>query len=484
MLRSGHVVATLAWSALAVAGDSGCAIPEELVTQGVSASLIARADEAATPVCSTGPIRCLAHAVSAAGTGRLVADATSPSGYGPADIQDAYRIDPAMGGTPTVAIVIAYGYTALASDLAVYRAQYGLPACTTATGCLRIVNQQGQAAPLPPNPPPSDDWTIETALDVDAVSAACPRCRLLVVQATDSNSDSMYLAEDAAAALGPAVISNSWGGPEDTTVAAGEAHFDHPGIAIFGAAGDDGYNDQLSTTGAGPDYPGTSAHVISVGATRLVRSATARGWSEAAWAVNAMGTSAGGSACSGKIAKPSYQTDSPCAFKASADVSAVGDPATGLAVYNAANAGWLTVGGTSAASPLVAAMFAMTGHGGETSGEFVARNAAMFNDVVQGSNGTCSAGRLCNAGAGWDGPTGYGTPNAAALLGATGGGGGGGGCAAGGGGAGGLAGLALGLALTVRRRRSCSARSSGAVRGRAPAAHRVRRQLTPPPAMK
>ena len=394
-------------------------------------------------------------------------DALLPTGFGPPDLQAAYKIlpDKIVATKPTVAIIDAYGYPALESDLAVYRSFYKLPACTVANGCLKIVNQQGQTAPLPAPPPPDDDWTVETALDVDMASAACPLCNILVVQADDTGSG-LFFAQDAAASLGATVISNSWGGPEQpgtppSDLAQTEAFFMRPGIAIFVSAGDDGYNDG----GDGPDYPGTSAGVIAVGGTRLTRDPSSpRGWSETAWVK-------GGSACSLAVTKPAYQTTSPCRFKATTDVAAVGDPQTGMAVFNAANSGWITVGGTSASAPFVAAIFAATGNGAQVSGPYLSANTAKLNDVTQGANGSCSldGDLLCNAAVGWDGPTGYGTPNYTSLvnfvLPPTGSGSGSdkpavvagdvtGGCAIGGhAGAGGLLGLAL-LALRRRRRSS------------------------------
>jgi len=207
-----------------------------------------------------------------------------------------------------------------------------------ASGCLKIVNQTGQAAPLPPEGPASASWTIETALDVDVASAVCPRCKLLVVQSDDSSAMGLFTAQTAAAAARPAVISDSWGLPTKATddLSTAEPFFDHPGIAQFVAAGDHGYNDGAPGGGNGPLYPGTSAHVIGVGGTALVRAANGRGWNESAW-------SNGGSACSFSIPRPAYQTRSPCPFRASADISAVGDPATGLAIYNRAAAGGWTV---------------------------------------------------------------------------------------------------------------------------------------------
>lgn len=364
-------------------------------------------------VCTQGRFRCHARLRTEHGR-RIHQRAAQPFGLGPADLKAAYNLvtDRTATAKPTVAIVDAYGYKDLESDLGVYRSTYGLPPCTQANGCLKIVNQNGQTAPLPPNPPADDDWTIETALDIDMVSAACPLCNILVVQADDNFGDGLFQAQNAAAILGAAVISNSWGGPESpmttpTELAMMESFFAHPDIGIFVSAGDDGYNDG----GDGPDYPGTSSHVIAVGGTKLLKDPTSpRGWTETAW-------SNGGSACSLAVPKPAYQTASPCAFKATTDIAAVGDPATGLSVYNAANTGWISVGGTSASAPFVAGIFAATGNGGETSGAFIAAQAKKLYDVTAGNNGDCGASTLlCNAAAGWDGPTGYGTPDGAALM--------------------------------------------------------------------
>ena len=441
------------------------------------------ADDVSEAICTKGRFRCHARVRTTKGGVRITSLASAvapPQGFGPSDLQSAYGVNAAKprATRPTVAIVDAYGYAALESDLAVYRSTYGLPACTVASGRLTIVNQEGLATPLPDPPPPDDDWTVETALDVDMVSAVCPSCKIVVVQADDSTGTGLLTAQNTAALLGAAVISDSWGGPEappPNDPADAEVYFDHPGIATFVSAGDDGYNDQLNANGTGPDYPGTSAHVIAVGGTHLIKDTSTRGWHETTWAPVAGNAKrgAGGSACSLSVPKPAYQTASPCAFKATTDIAAVGDPATGLAVYNAANSGWLVLGGTSAAAPMVAAIFAASGLGATANGAYLAANASKLNDVTTGNNGTCGTQTLlCNAAVGWDGPTGFGTPNAAVLapVSTTGNGQGSanngsdaapadlsGGCAVGGGGGGGgAAGLAL-LALRRRRQRARSA---------------------------
>jgi MYXO-CTERM domain-containing protein len=148
--------------------------------------------------------------------------------------------------------------------------------------------------------------------------------------------------------------------------------------------------------------------VFSVGGTQLERDSSTRGFRETVWAK-------GGSSCSLSIAKPAYQSMSPCAYRASADLAAVADPRTGVAIYHSRNGGgWRVVGGTSAATPLVAGIFASTGHARRTTNQLAALGGALV-DVTEGSNGTCGS-KLCKAEAGWDGPTGFGTPNATALA--------------------------------------------------------------------
>jgi len=361
--------------------------------------------EPETGVCVNGPYRCMAH-IRTDGAGQIKRFA-SVSGIGPAEIQSAYKLDVSKGSGAVIAIVDAYGYKNAEADLAKYRSQYGLKPCGTSDGCLTIVNQNGQKSPLPADPPSSDDWTVEAALDLDAASAACPNCKLLYIQA-DGPNDGLFIAQNTAAKLGATVISNSWGGPEDGNEASyDQQYFNHPGVAIFVASGDAGW------TGTSPDYPSTSQYVIAVGGTKLVKSSSnTRGWTEGAW-------TSGGSSCSKSIAKPSYQTNTACTKRATVDVAAVGDPSTGLAVYNSKNGGWLVIGGTSAACPVVASIYALTGHGADKAGDAYA-NSTKYFDITTGKNGSCG-NILCNAGAGWDGPTGVGSPNGALLA-------GGGGC--------------------------------------------------------
>ncbi len=359
------------------------------------------------PVCSGGRLSCKAH-VRVDEHNRIKSFAT-PTGFGPADLTSAYKLSSSKTSTGTIAIVDAYNYPNAEKDLAKYRSQYGLPACTVASGCLKIVNQNGATSPLPANAPSGDDWTVEAALDLDMASAACPTCKLVLVLADDDQGDGLYVAQNAAAAIpGVVAITNSWGGPSDGTDATLDSeYFTHTqAINTFVASGDNG------NTGSTPDYPSTSLHVIAVGGTHLVKSSsTSRGWTETAW-------SGSGSSCSKVLAKPSYQSvvaSTACAKRATSDVSSVADPNTGLTVYNAANGGFIVVGGTSAASPFVAGVFARYGISGAShDASFPYAHTSEFFDVTSGSDGSCKTA-LCKAATGWDGPTGVGSPNGATL---------------------------------------------------------------------
>jgi hypothetical protein len=328
--------------------------------------------------------------------------ASTPGGLGPADLADAYQLDQTKGYGQTVAIVDAYDDPTAATDLAAYRSQYGLPPCGTSDGCFRKVNQSGTASPLPVA---NAGWAGEISLDLDMVSAVCPLCTILLVEANSSYLSDLGTAVDTAVRLGAKFVSNSYGGGEYSGIDA-DSHYNHPGVAITASTGDSGY---------GVSYPASSPYVTAVGGTSLTRSAGGRGWTETAW-------SGAGSGCSGYGSQPASQLNAAtgCAKRAVADVSAVANPNTGVAVYN--GGGWGIYGGTSASSPIIAAVYALAGTpgAGDYPNSYPYQNSGALNDVTAGSNGSCPVHQWCAAGIGWDGPTGLGTPNSAAAFSATG----------------------------------------------------------------
>ncbi|GAA4486364.1 hypothetical protein GCM10023191_012330 [Actinoallomurus oryzae] len=324
----------------------------------------------------------------------------APSGLGAADLKSAYAL-PSGGSGQTVAIIDAYDDPSAESDLATYRSQYGLPACTTANGCFKKVNENGGSS----LPSADSGWAEEISLDLDMVSAVCPSCKILLVEADQPSMDDLGTAVNTAVSLGAKFVSNSYGGSEDSSdPSADSAYFNHPGVAITVSSGDDGY---------GVEYPAASRYVTAVGGTSLSRASNTRGWSETAW-------SGAGSGCSAYDTKPTWQTDTGCSKRTVADVSAVADPNTGLAVYDTYGVGgWVVVGGTSASAPIIAGVYALAGApaAGSYPSSFPYSHTGALNDVTSGSNGSCSPSYLCRAAAGYDGPTGLGTPNGVTAFG-------------------------------------------------------------------
>jgi subtilase family serine protease len=306
-----------------------------------------------------------------------------------------------------VAVVDAPGDPNIAADLATYRAEYGLPACTTDSGCLNIVGQDGG--------PPSGSlfnnagWGVETALDLDMVSAACPACHILLVEANDSSLDSLGAAEQTAIRLGADVVSNSYGIYELAGITSYAPDYQSSTVPIVASSGDNGYG--LNGTLGGTQFPASLPTVTAVGGTALTKAPhTKRGWTETAW-------SGSGSGCSAYFTKPRWQRDAHCGMRTVADTAAVADPSTPVAVYDSylpgGTPGWLLVGGTSAAAPLIAAVYALAGNTTQAaSPAYLYGHTHSLYDVTSGSNGSCGQSNyLCNARHGYDGPTGWGTPD-------------------------------------------------------------------------
>jgi hypothetical protein len=349
-------------------------------------------DRAATPLASSGPV-----------------------GYAPADLHSAYALPTTTAAsTPqTIAIVDAYDSPTIESDLAVYNSTFGLPACTTANGCFRKVNQEGDVGPYPIA---DGGWALEIALDVEAAHAICQDCKILLVEADSNLFSDLTAAVNTAAAMGATQISNSYGGGEY----AGEksdTSYRHPGIAITASAGDSGY---------GAEYPAASPYVVAVGGTSLTLGPSGGYGSESAW-------SGSGSGCSAYATAQPWQTSDQkwaqtgCGPKRGiADVAAVADPATGVAVYDTTKyqgqSGWFKLGGTSLSAPVIAAVYALAGG---SSADYPAADPyahqadspASLHDVGSGTNGSCGTSTMCKGSVGYDGPTGVGTPKGVAAFG-------------------------------------------------------------------
>jgi len=378
--------ATLLFSTLAVTSPSAGAAPK-LHAKRVCA--VSR-----TPAVGSCSAKVLVDSAGA------VPHSTTPpaSARTPTDLRQAYSLTGSSGGGRTVAIVDAYGYPNLARDLATYRSRFGLPACPTSNGCLRILDQNGGTA----LPRFDVGWAGEQALDVDAVSATCPDCKILVVQAKSASIPDLGTAVNTAARqAGVVAISNSYGGGDLPDSTYGKP-YNHPGIAVTASTGDNGYQ--------GGSFPASSAYVTAVGGTTLTKAGNARGWAETAW-------SGAGSGCSTvNTALPAAASaGTGCTKRAIADVAAAADPSNGgMAVYwptSRTASTWAQVGGTSESSPIIASVYALSGNTAGTANAIPYAHPSALNDVTGGSNGTCPTSQWCHAGTGWDGPTGLGTPN-------------------------------------------------------------------------
>ncbi|MHB1912220.1 MAG: S53 family peptidase [Acidimicrobiales bacterium] len=354
---------------------------------------------------------------------------TTLSGYGPTDLQSAYGLTSASGlsgGGKTVAIVDAYDDPNVASDLAQYRFTESLPplcgtpysdlyaAAATVPTCVGDFTRAYASGSQPSN---NTGWAEEISLDVDMVSAICPNCNILLVEAASNSFSDLGAAVDYAAAHGAYAISNSYGGGESSTETTQlDPYYDHVGVAITASSGDGGY---------GVEYPAASQYVTAVGGTHLTSSTTSSGgttWSETVW-------SGAGSGCSAYEPIPSWQpVTSLCSHRTVADVAADADPNTGVAVYDTdGEPGWMVFGGTSVASPIIASVYALAGNG--TTPLALYTSSASLNRISSGMNSgnphhPCP-NYLCNAAdslqswnlasggssSGWyNGPTGTGTP--------------------------------------------------------------------------
>ncbi len=385
-----------------------------------------------------------------------------PGSYSPAQIASAYGLTGLQppAAQQTIALVDAFDDPTIEHDLQVFDERFKLPVCSTGNGCFKKIELPGATT--------QPGWAQEISTDVEISHGLCSSCKIVLVEASSNTNSALEEAEAVAERQGATEISNSWGGPsQSTTVAADDAGpFNHPGTVITASAGDDGYlnwYESKSHTLGETDYPAASPHVVAVGGTRLELTEQGGAWAwkeETVW--NGYGATGGG--CSSIFAAPAWQlsvadwSSIGCgSYRADADVSADADPYTGVAVYDSTPieeeeteySGWTTIGGTSVASPIVASTFALAGGAGRdedgqaveyparTLYESLGADPGALHDVVSGSNGVCSGGfseaglsscsaveaaqscseeAICLARTGYDGPSGVGTPAGVAAF--------------------------------------------------------------------
>jgi Subtilase family len=333
------------------------------------------------------------------------------AGYTPCNLQSAYGITTAVtknGKANLVAVVDSYDDPNIGTDLSTYRSQYGLPPCTTANKCFKKVNQTGQQRNYPTA---SSGYSEEISLDVEMVSAICPLCHILLVEANSNGFGDLGAAEDEAVTLGAKVISNSWGTGEFNGENGYDNYWNHPGVDITFSSGDGAYQ-------GGVQYPSASPYITSVGGTMLTPASSTRGWTETAWVNTSSNppTQGSGSGCSAYEPKPPWQHDSGCTNRMTADVSAV---AADVITYDSyGEPGWVYEFGTSVSSPIIAGMYGLAKNAPTSTiaAEAAYSSPTKLHDITKGSEGTCSPTYFCTAVKGYDGPTGLGSPSGIAAF--------------------------------------------------------------------
>ena len=362
-------------------------------------------------------------------------------GYTPDDLATAYGVDPALSrSNQTVGIIDWYDDPHALADLDHFDTAYGLPPETAAS--FRKLNQSGRPSPLPK----ADTGSAgEIALDIESVRGLCHSCKILLVEANGPTDASLAVAENLAAALGATEISNSFGEAEHPVSGSVLAAYNHPGVVITASTGDDGWyawdhiNDNNGGSANAPEYPSSDPHVVAVGGTTLALNNNGTRFDESVWNENGPDDQtgaadghqgAGGGGCSKLYPAPAWQAAYPgysaagCQGKRlAADISADADSATGLDVYlTYGGSGWETIGGTSLASPLVAAMFALSGgsHGAAYPASTLYANGSVRSssvyDVTEGGNGFCAGDTTTNCGNAVYGLSGHRTVNPNQLV--------------------------------------------------------------------
>ncbi|WP_329454130.1 S8 family serine peptidase [Streptomyces sp. NBC_01497] len=376
------------------------------------------------PVCP----QCDAEIVTEKAGGSAPLSSSAPAGYGPGDLSAAYSLPATSTSTATIAIIDAGVDATLKHDLATYRSTFGLPACSVASGCLTLKNYTGGAQPAPQSSAQGaaaeEAVAEETSLDLDVASASCPSCRLLEISVPwqDSQDNNDVTTRDFAKAVnlavsdGASAVSVSYGFSADVTNTHGYdlSAFTHKGVAITASAGDIGFNGGIHQS-----WPSDLPSVISVGGVTLPDSG-----SPSAWTLGGSGCETDFPAATGQ---PAAVTAACGHHRSATDVSADADPSTGVAVFDTDAPGsgvpdrWIIAGGTSASAPYIAGLFARADHLAPVNGpmSLYSAPAADFEDVTTGNNEiyhacadyTGISASVCNAGPGWDGPTGLGIPD-------------------------------------------------------------------------
>ena len=390
------VTALLLAGALSVFEASGASAAGAVTSSASHAPLLLRALRPAPSRRSAG------HP----GTGAHTASASSQP-LTPGQLSAAYGLPVRGAPGQTIAIVSAFDDPTLQSDMAAYDRHFHLPPCTSQNGCLRKLNQEGHASPVPQTDT-GGTWITESALGTEVAHSLCQSCRILLVESDFPDVSDFSVAARTAAHAGAGIVVSTFTPPEDPTENYAAPDYAAPHTAFVAATGDNGYSGALS-------FPAALPTVIAAGGTNLSLSGTGAYGRETAW----NGT---GSGCSIYETAPKWQarrakTDGCGTDRAASDVSA--DSAPGTIIYvsnvNGTKGGALyQAEGTSVSAPIIGAIIGLAGSRGQSEAPMLyARelsDPSGFHDVTSGNDASGCTSMICKAGPGWDGPTGVGTP--------------------------------------------------------------------------
>jgi subtilase family serine protease len=413
-LKLFSLVTVLAIAACNAGGSSNMPTPGAPSQSGhtVSAHFIPewQAKHQARRVCKplAGGAQC--HVLLETGVKPNCSPSGGSCGWRPIDLQTRYNLSGSLkNGSGTVVALIELGdQPTAATDLATYRKTFGLGKAK-----FKKFNQYGEQSDYPES---CQDfgWCLETNLDIEMVSASCPKCTIYLIEGGNCEGVVCGLegAETIAVTLGAKILSNSWGcSAANYGENCGDSNFPNyfntPGVAYLASSGDSGYPEI--------EWPAALANVLAVGGTQLEENSST--YSETVW-------DGAGAGCATTTTKPSWQHDPDCSGRTIADISAEAGCSPGVAEYVTIYGGWTGVCGTSVASPLTAGIVALAGNassitGGKTFWNLSTKqHKTLLHVITSGSDGSCD-NYICQAGLSkknggyktYSGPAGWGSPN-------------------------------------------------------------------------
>ena len=363
----------------------------------------------------------------------------------------SYQTGVSDGAGETIVIVDAYGSPTIKSDLTTFdKTVANLPDPPSFQ-----VLYSGGTPSINLNNATELGWAEETTLDVEWAHAFAPGANIILVVANNDQGNTIQAAQQYAIGVAPQVIlSLSFGvqeasinnGANNTQLAAAHAIYEQAASAAYNATVIASAGDLGSTGGyafANPQYPASDPYVLGVGGTNLTLFNNGKYRSESAWDDGigcAWPCGATGGAPSSIWGPFDHEADitKDALHRDVADV-AYDAADNAVAVYIGFSAPGVTpgvyaIGGTSLGPPAYAGIVAIANElrrslsPPKTALGYInprlyqayaaqqASKAPPFHDVSAGNNIFLSGAACCTAGAGYDMPTGLGSPNVNNLL--------------------------------------------------------------------